>query len=233
MSAFLLGKSREDSTQATYSVYVKHFIRFCKQYKLKMNLEQSVVSFLTFWFCKSRSYAGCRIARYAIAAYLLDNGFDCTLPWHVVTKLLKAIKRLAPIPYRKQRTPIPVVLLKKMVNELQRKFNTRLLHDCTLIAVGLRTMGRGTELSNLCVDDVNVAPNGFTVRFKRTKTKKTGRAVLLTQCANSCCPVTLLRTWLKWRKAGYLFGMQYKLDSQDITGILHKRARQYIGSQNV
>lgn len=228
LSQLLINNSREFTTQATYNTYVKQYLQFVDHHRLPLDAENTVVLFVTNWFCRNKSYSGCRMAKFAVIAYLKDNYNIGDIKWNQLEKLLISIKRNAAIPSRIQRTPVPVNLLKLMVKQLDTQKCPKLLHDAALVAIGLRTMGRGSELTNLKWNNIITKNDGsVTIVFERTKTRKNGRSVLIKPTISKSCPVYLLQ---KLRALGcydWVFGGNTKLNCSNISRILQTRAKQF------
>lgn len=156
-----------------------------------------------------------------------DNGINCLKGSERMERLLKSCRKYGAPPRSKKRDPFPVKLLHalcvKMPNEwtIERWYMT-----CALIAIGLRTMARGSELCNLNGTDITFGKNNtMVVSFSKTKTKKHGRKVTIKGSNRVTCPVRLLKQWVSIRTNGFLFGISGRMTIDDISKELRTVAK--------
>jgi len=228
MKTLLLRNSREASTQTTYYYYQKKFTEFTKTNRLPWN-EETALLFVTRWFCKARSISGCKQAKCAIAALYDDKGNDSLKGSERMERLLKSCKKYGAVPRSKNREPFPVKLLHLLCVRMPEEWTIeRWYMVCALIAIGLRTMARGSELGMLNVTDITFGKNStVTVSFNKTKTKKHGRKVTIKASNRITCPVRLLKQWLSLRTSGYLFGINGRITIDVISKELQTVANLY------
>ncbi len=223
-SDWLVSQSREESTQHVYCVYQRRYMEFVDFHRLDKFSQKTVILFLTKWFCRNLSYSGTRQAWYSIRAMLVDERGEQN--WDPkLYSLLKACARLGKVPNRRRRSPFPVELLSLLVKK--RLFNWTVwewLRNCSMIALGLRTMARASELCRLQRENVVEKDDGsLLIKFERTKTKKQGRTVLIRPSGRPTCPVRLLTAWLKFNDTQLLFPLNSSnvpLVSEDVSHML-------------
>lgn len=188
---------------------------------LQVDNGETVTAFLTEWYCKKKSFAGCKMAKYAIAAYLVDHGLENVTKSLKIEKLMKGVERFSKVPIFKDRDPFPVSLLSKLVQEKPNNWSHfKWLQTCVLISVGLRTMARASELLRLEKRSLQIEGDKLIVTFDRTKTRKQGRSVTIHKSNRLCDPVILTDAWLReYEVKGKLFE---NMNSRDISARLQE-----------
>jgi len=198
MRAWLLANCRAKSTKDSYYWYQHHFEQFATREQLEWN-ENTVSLFLTHWFKKRRSYSACKTAKFAIGALFTDNNIQCNLNTMRMRNLMRAFEKHSNIPSNKRRDPFPVHLLGQLCTKKPASWSIAKWHaSCALIAIGLRTMARGSELCSLSFKDIEFVDNKtMIVKFPRTKTQTFGRKVTIKASGKATCPVKLMQRWMK------------------------------------
>ena len=102
----------------------------------------------------------------------------------------------------KERGPLPVEALLTFMRS--PSFSSALgLRDATLVAVGLRLMLRPGEIVKLKLESVRMQKDGALVRLGRSKAdqKAQRKPLLIESSASPACPVKLLQSLIRARKA--------------------------------
>jgi len=129
------------------------------------------------------------------------------------------------------RDPFPVAAIRHHVEMAQTCRPELWIRDAFLVALGLRTMRRASELSALRLCDVKWRPvmGALSIFIARSKVDQTGKGteIYIEPVEDCCtCPVRLFWKYLEWRgrEKGLLFGAAQggRLSTQAITSICQR-----------
>jgi len=207
----LLEASRAQSTIKIYKSLFDEFVSFAKQHDLRvLPAEESLVERFVSWLDLMGKGGRARAALAAVSwAHVLEGCVDPTKNKRIKL-LLEGVEREWSIRGKKQfrRDPFPIEALRHCV---RRKQGDWWLRDACLVALGLRTMRRASELTALRVEDVQWIEDisALRVYIRRSKVDQAGRGFecFVEPTETDCCPVKLLRMYLEHRgsRPGYLF----------------------------
>jgi site-specific recombinase XerD len=107
----------------------------------------------------------------------------------------------------RRRDPFPIEALRWHVEH--RSTDQFWLRDAAVVALGLRSMRRASELGALRAEDVRFKDGKMEVLVRRSKTDQSGRGftVFIEPSGSATCPVRLMQAYLKQRgcHGGFLF----------------------------
>lgn len=191
------------STSKSYQSFINQFVRYVLDHGVAApGATSDVLVFLTRLFNRTRSAASCAMARSAIRhRYKQLNWPDPSLSPEV-DRLIVSFSKISRTGYKLDRDPFSISYLRDWLVHGHNHVSTfNLWLSSALFAIGLRTMARGSELSNLNVEHVRYDSRrkGYFICFPRTKTRPEGRKVFVDSTGSVTCPVRILDMWLSVR----------------------------------
>lgn len=138
----------------------------------------------------------------AVSVLHKSAGMDSPAADERVKDILKGIKREHGS-FQKGAAPLLTPTIKRMLLAMPRKTEAQkkaAARDAALLLVGYAGAFRRSEISSLCIEDVEFVEDGATVLLRRSKTDQEGRGrkrALPYGSHPETCPVRNLRRWLE------------------------------------
>ncbi len=205
---FLLARG----TRAIYMRWWSEFVVFVRECgELPLPAAEKMVELFVVWLELQGRGSGVRQAVAAIQFYHMVEGHASPCGGDQVRLLVDAAERVWNENMAKRvRDPFPVEALRHWVSVHAEERLGLWIRDAFVVALGLRTMRRASELAALRMEDVQLVGHHLRVFIRRSKTDQTGQGfeVLVEKSHGShTCPVRLWKLYLRWRgmKPGLLF----------------------------
>ncbi len=208
----LLLLARARGTRAIYKRWWSEFVVFAQECgELPLPAAERTVELFVVWLELQGRGSGVRQAVAAIQFYNTVDGHVSPCGGDRVHLLVDAVERVWNENKAKRvRDPFPMEALQHWVSVHAGERLGQWIRDAFVVALGLRTMRRASELAALHMEDVQLVGHHLHVFFRRSKTDQTGRGfVVLVEKSHGShtCPVRLWKLYLRWRgmKPGLLF----------------------------
>jgi integrase len=139
----------------------------------------------------------------ALSQWHKHQGFMDPAASPTVRKTLTGIERTHGTPKKKAKA-LPVEDLEKIVAHLATLDTLAALRDSALLQLGFFGGFRRSELVAIEAGHVAWLPEGIAITLQRSKTDQRGAGIVraIPLGAGTCCPTTVLRTWLEAASIG-------------------------------